>query len=146
MSLSSSRPESISKSPEDTRANAAFFAGQAGPGTVVCLHGDLGAGKTEWVRGLLAALGSAEPVTSPTFSLVHEYREGRCPVFHWDLYRLDPRTDWTQIDLPDQLPGEGITLVEWPERYPAAWPPGAWNIFLQVLPDETRKIQWKNDL
>jgi tRNA A37 threonylcarbamoyladenosine biosynthesis protein TsaE len=64
-------------------------------------------------------------------------------VFHWDLYRLSPSTDWTQIDLPDQLPGEGITLVEWPERYPAGWPESTWNIHLRLLPDESREIRWE---
>ena len=132
----------ISKSPEETRGNAIAFAAGAKMGTIVCLHGDLGAGKTEWVRGLITALGSTEAVTSPTFSLLHEYREGRCPVFHWDLYRLGSQTDWAQIDLPDQLPGEGITIIEWPERYPGQWPATTWNIHLRVLPDESREIQW----
>jgi len=140
MTLGASR--FISRSAEETRANAAAFAARSSSGTVVCLHGDLGAGKTEWVKGLLEALGSAESVTSPTFSLVHEYREGRWPVYHWDLYRLHPGTDWSAIDLPDQLPGEGLTVVEWPERYPDPWPGSTWHIRLTVRPDESREIQW----
>jgi len=135
----------ISHSPEETRGHAATFAAQAGIGTIICLHGDLGAGKTEWVKGLLSGLGSDAAVTSPTFSLVHEYREGRLPVFHWDLYRLKPTSDWTQIDLPDQLPGAGVTVIEWPRQYPGKWPKETWNITFKILSERDREISWQNE-
>ncbi|NJK93010.1 MAG: hypothetical protein HC904_15025 [Blastochloris sp.] len=59
---------------------------------------------------------------APTFSLLHEYSGGRLPLYHWDLYRLGPDTDWSVLDLNDHLPSSGITVVEWPERFPGPWP------------------------
>jgi tRNA threonylcarbamoyladenosine biosynthesis protein TsaE len=112
----------VSTSVDETRAHAARFATQARAGMVLRLHGDLGAGKTTWLQGLVAALQSPEPVTSPTFALLHEYRDGQLPVFHWDLYRLNPETNWDLLDLPEHLPSQGLTVIEWSERYPGPWP------------------------
>lgn len=109
---------------------------------VVRLHGDLGAGKTTWLQGLVAALGSGEAVTSPTFALLHEYRAGRLAVFHWDLYRLGADTDWTLLDLPEHLPaGAALTVIEWPERYPGPWPADCWDIYITVSGGERREIE-----
>lgn len=116
------RTQTHAQSTEETRAHARRFAGSCAAGMVLRVHGDLGAGKTTWIQGLVEGLHSADGATSPTFSLLHEYRGGRIPVFHWDLYRLGPDTDWSVLDLPEQLPGPGITVVEWPERYPGPWP------------------------
>lgn len=121
-----------SASPSDTRRHAASFASQLGPGSAIRLLGDLGAGKTEWVKGLAAALGFPGDVTSPTFALLHEYRGGSWPIFHWDLYRLNPNTDWHLLDLPDHLAGSGITIVEWPDRYPGPWPRGCREIRIEM--------------
>ncbi len=108
---------------------------------VIRLHGGLGAGKTTWIQGLAAGLGATDAVTSPTFSLLHEYRSSRIPLFHWDLYRLDSKTDWHLLDLPDQLPGPGITVVEWPERYLDCWPEAAcWDIEIHLLNETDRSI------
>ncbi|MDR2463482.1 MAG: tRNA (adenosine(37)-N6)-threonylcarbamoyltransferase complex ATPase subunit type 1 TsaE [Verrucomicrobiales bacterium] len=126
----------------DTRAHAARFAADTHAGMVLRLRGDLGAGKTTWVQGLVAGLGSDETVTSPTFSLLHEYRAGRLTVFHWDLYRLGADTDWSLLDLPEHLPGAGLTVVEWAERYPHPFPKkNCWDINLTVSGDERRKIE-----
>ena len=105
-----------SHSEEQTRQIAAGFAASLEAGAVILLEGDLGAGKTAFVRGLAAGLGinSAE-VTSPTFTLVHEYRGGRLPLIHVDLYRLD-RADLDEIGLDQDLAAEGIVAIEWPER------------------------------
>jgi tRNA threonylcarbamoyladenosine biosynthesis protein TsaE len=105
-----------SSSEAQTRQIAAAFATGLRSGAVLLLSGDLGAGKTAFVRGLAEGLGiDADEVTSPTFTLVHEYRGGRLPLIHVDLYRLD-RADLDEIGLDHDLAERGIVAVEWPER------------------------------
>ena len=105
-----------SSSEEQTRQIAAAFAKALSAGAVVLLQGDLGAGKTAFARGLAEGLGiDAGEVTSPTFTLVHEYRGGRLPLIHVDLYRLD-RADLDEIGLDQDLAATGVTAIEWPER------------------------------
>jgi tRNA threonylcarbamoyladenosine biosynthesis protein TsaE len=105
-----------SSSEAETRAFAARFAATLKPGDVLLLTGDLGAGKTAFVRGLAEGLGiDSEEVTSPTFTLVHEYRGGRLPLIHVDLYRLD-RADLDELGMDQDLADTGIVAVEWPER------------------------------
>lgn len=105
-----------SNSEEQTREIAAAFAATLHAGAILLLQGDLGAGKTAFVRGLAEGLGiKADEVTSPTFTLVHEYRGGRLPLIHVDLYRLD-RADLDEIGLDQDLASEGIVAIEWPER------------------------------
>ena len=111
-----------SSSEDETRAIAARVAATLGPGAVLLLSGDLGAGKTAFVRGLAEGLGlDAGEVTSPTFTLVHEYRGGRLPLIHVDLYRLES-ADLDEIGLDDDLAAEGVVAVEWPERLTRAIP------------------------
>jgi tRNA threonylcarbamoyladenosine biosynthesis protein TsaE len=105
-----------SNSEADTRAIAAALAPTLLPGAVVLLSGDLGAGKTAFVRGLAEGLGlDPDEVTSPTFTLVHEYRGGRLPLIHVDLYRLD-RAELDEIGLDQDLAAKGVVAVEWSER------------------------------
>lgn len=105
-----------STSEEETRRIAAQLAPALSPGAVVLLSGDLGAGKTAFVRGLAEGLQiDPDEVTSPTFTLVHEYRGGRLPLIHVDLYRLD-RADLDEIGLDPDLAAAGVTAVEWSER------------------------------
>ncbi len=105
-----------SNSEADTRAIAARFAAELKPGAVLLLSGDLGAGKTAFTKGLAEGLGlDRAEVTSPTFTLVHEYRGGRLPLIHVDLYRLD-RADLDEIGLDQDLANRGVTVVEWSER------------------------------
>jgi tRNA threonylcarbamoyladenosine biosynthesis protein TsaE len=105
-----------SSSEAETRAVAADLAHQLAPGAVVLLSGDLGAGKTAFVRGLAEGLDlDPADVTSPTFTLVHEYRGGRLPLIHVDLYRLES-ADLAEIGLDDDLAAAGVVAVEWPER------------------------------
>jgi len=107
---------SHSGSETDTRAVAATLAGTLTAGSVLLLSGDLGAGKTAFVRGLAEGLGlDPDDVTSPTFTLVHEYRGGRLPLIHVDLYRLD-RADIDEIGLDEDLAAKGVVAIEWAER------------------------------
>jgi tRNA threonylcarbamoyladenosine biosynthesis protein TsaE len=104
-----------SYSEQDTEAIGAELASRLEPGDLVLLHGDLGAGKTAFVRGLAAGLGiDPAVVTSPTFTLVHDY-QGRIPLVHVDLYRLNA-IDLDEIGLDEALGREGVVAVEWAER------------------------------
>lgn len=106
-----------------TERLAARVAETLGPGAVVALFGDLGAGKTAFARGLARALGVPEsvPVVSPTFTLLNVL-PGRRPVYHLDLYRLSGEDELEAIGFRDLLAGEGVVIVEWPERAPGAFP------------------------
>ena len=106
----------VSRSERETRAVAARLASTLAAGSTVLLSGDLGAGKTAFVKGLAEGLGlEAADVTSPTFTLVHEYRGGRLPLIHIDLYRLDA-ADLGDIGMDADLAAEGIVAIEWAER------------------------------
>ena len=124
----------------ETENIAAAFASTLQPGTVLLLAGDLGAGKTAFTRGLATGLGiDAGEVTSPTFTLVHEYRDGRLPLIHVDLYRLD-RADLDEIGLDQDLADRGIVAVEWPERLSRPIM-GAVTVKITDLGDDRRSIE-----
>jgi tRNA threonylcarbamoyladenosine biosynthesis protein TsaE len=109
-------PEFTTSSEHETFERAAQLARELAPGAIVLLSGDLGAGKTTFVRGLAAGLGiDPADVTSPTFTLVHEYKGGRLPLVHVDLYRLD-RADLDEIGIDQDVANAGISAVEWAER------------------------------
>jgi tRNA threonylcarbamoyladenosine biosynthesis protein TsaE len=128
-----------SAGPDDTEAAGASLARTLTAGAVVLLVGDLGVGKTVFVRGVAAGLGiPADEVTSPTFTLVHEYAGGRLPLQHLDLYRLD-RADLDEIGLDPDVAALGVTLVEWADRLarPVA---GAIVVRIRDLGDDSREI------
>ena len=105
-----------SNSEQETRSIAAALARDLAMGSVLLLSGDLGAGKTAFVRGLAEGLGvDPDEVTSPTFTIAHEYRGGRLPLIHVDLYRLD-RADLDEIGLDQDLAATGVVAIEWSER------------------------------
>jgi tRNA threonylcarbamoyladenosine biosynthesis protein TsaE len=110
------------------------------PGTVIHLYGDLGAGKTAFVRGLARALG-ANPadVTSPTFTIIQEYRDAAPPVYHVDLYRLSP-PEIEDLGLDDLIDAGGIVAIEWADRWPGR-PAGAREVRIEKLDDERRRIR-----
>jgi tRNA threonylcarbamoyladenosine biosynthesis protein TsaE len=118
-----------SDSVEETIAFAREWSRSLSPNDVVALAGDLGAGKTHFVKGLLQGLQSADEVTSPTFTLIHEYRGGRLPVFHFDFYRLHHVAEIEELGFDDYLEAGGIAVVEWADR------------FLQVFPERTRWLR-----
>jgi tRNA threonylcarbamoyladenosine biosynthesis protein TsaE len=113
--------QEISDSEAATEALAAEFSAGLSAGDVVLLSGDLGAGKTAFVRGLARGLGAdPDDVSSPTFAIVHEYRGGRLPLFHADLYRLTP-SDTRDLGLEELGVADGVLAIEWPERLAAAF-------------------------
>lgn len=129
-----------SSSEAQTRAIAAAMAPSLVPGAIILLSGDLGAGKTAFVRGLAEGLGiDPDDVTSPTFTLVHEYRGGRLPLIHVDLYRLD-RTELDEIGLDQDLAATGVTAVEWPDRLARAIS-GATIVKIDDAGGDTRRIE-----
>jgi tRNA threonylcarbamoyladenosine biosynthesis protein TsaE len=109
------------KSVDDTRALAGEVAGLARPGDLVLLAGDLGAGKTAFVQGFGRALGVQGPITSPTFTLVHHY-EGRLPLVHVDVYRLDHLQELVDLGIAELLDAGGVMLVEWGDVVAPALP------------------------
>ncbi len=129
---------------EETWALARQFAAELKPGDVVCLEGDLGAGKTTFTQGLAAALGVAGRVTSPTFCLVQEHR-GRVGasrsafLVHMDLYRLRGEEDVLAIGWEDYLAEGAILVVEWPERAGSLIPPTAKHVVFTHLDGEERR-------
>ena len=108
--------EFITHSPEETEALGAALAQKLLPGAVIAYRGDLGAGKTAFTRGLARGLGIKDPVTSPTYTIVNEYLDGRLPLFHFDMYRLASSEDLWDIGWEDYLLRGGICAVEWSEN------------------------------
>jgi tRNA threonylcarbamoyladenosine biosynthesis protein TsaE len=128
-----------SRSEEDTAAIGRELAGSLSAGDVVLLIGDLGAGKTALVRGLAEGLGvPAADVSSPTFTLVQEYRGGRLPLFHVDLYRLDDPREIDDLGL-DEIAEEGVLAIEWAERHPRP-PRGVVRIRIEHAGETERRI------
>ena len=108
--------EYVTNSPRETEDTGAALAERLEPGTVVAFTGDLGAGKTAFVRGLARGLGIRERVTSPTFTIVNEYEGGRLPLFHFDMYRLGSADELFDIGWEDYLARGGVCAVEWSEN------------------------------
>ncbi len=131
----------ISRSAADTFAFGRELAGQLRPGDVVALSGDLGAGKTVLVKGIAAGLGVEQEVTSPTFTIIHEYRGGRWPLVHVDLYRLDSVAQALAIGIEDYLGGDGVTVIEWAEKIEPLLPERTRRIHLAIEDEHTRRIE-----
>lgn len=119
----------ISTSPDETMAWAMTWVHALPAGTVIALHGDLGAGKTCFVQGLARGLDVTSPVHSPTFTLINEYR-GRLPLYHLDLYRLRGPQDALDIGIDQYLPGDGITAIEWADRIESILPADTIHVML----------------
>lgn len=115
----------VTTTPDETVAAGRALAARLAPGSTVALSGEVGAGKTHFVRGMVGGWGGAEDATSPTFTLVHEYATPRGPVFHLDLYRAASAGEiWASAQ--DELENpDGLVVVEWADRFPALLPPDA---------------------
>jgi tRNA threonylcarbamoyladenosine biosynthesis protein TsaE len=135
--------EHLTRSEEETHDVARTLAGSLRAGDVLLLSGNLGAGKTAFVRGLAEGLGiSAGDVSSPTFTLVHEYRGGRLTLYHADLYRLD-RAATDDLGLEELGVADGVLAIEWPDRL-SHDVPGATRVEIAIVDDDTRRIRVRN--
>lgn len=110
-------------------------------GDAIALHGDLGAGKTHLSKGLVKGVGANDAVSSPTFSLVNEYRSGRLPVFHFDFYRLDHPDELVQIGWDDYLDEDGVVLVEWADKFPQLLPEGTRTCRIEIVNETARTVR-----
>ena len=129
----------LTRSEDETQTVARTLAGTLNAGDVVLLSGNLGAGKTAFVRGLAAGLGiDAGEVSSPTFTLIHEYRGGRLTLYHVDLYRLDSAAT-NDLGLEEMGVGDGVLAIEWPERLSHALP-GAMTVTMEIVGEQSRRI------
>lgn len=127
------------RSEEETSRTGRDLAGTLAPGAVVLLTGDLGAGKTAFVRGLAEGLNiDRDEVSSPTFTLIQEYRGGTLPLFHVDLYRLRD-TEVDDLGLDDLADGAGVVAVEWPDRWARA-PRQAIRVSIETTGENERAI------
>ena len=129
------------RTPEETVATGRALAAPLAPGACIALSGDLGAGKTHFVRGLVEGWGGSEPATSPTFTLVHEYTTPRGPVVHLDLYRARSAEEiWSaahdELDTP-----HGLVVIEWSDRFPELVPSGTISIVITHGGEGRRSIR-----
>ncbi len=130
----------ISRNPAETFAFGRAFAASLIGGEVLALTGDLGAGKTHFVKGLAAGLGHAGEVTSPTFTLIHEYSGGRLPLCHFDFYRLESEREVLDIGLDDYLDSRNVLAIEWAEKFSALLPSGTRHVTFRHTADDAREI------
>ncbi len=129
-----------SQSVEETERIGADLAGRLRPGTVLAFTGDLGAGKTAFVRGLARGLGVTEQITSPTFTIVNEYEGGRLPFFHFDMYRLGSSDELFDIGWEDYLSRGGVCAVEWSEQVADALEEDCIRVDIRQGPGENERV------
>jgi tRNA threonylcarbamoyladenosine biosynthesis protein TsaE len=133
----------ISNSPDETESFGRQFAGTVRPGDVIALIGDLGAGKTQFVKGLVSGLGCNAAVTSPTFTLIHEYGGDRFPIFHFDFLRLEDAKEAERLGLDEYFFGNGVSVIEWAGRFPDLIPETARWISFETKSETERAITTK---
>ena len=134
----------ISNSPEQTIALGESWTDEAEPGWVIGLEGDLGAGKTQLVKGIARGLGITEPITSPTFTLVceHEGGEGKLPLHHLDFYRLENDEQILTAGLEPYFAPEGITVIEWVNRWTGPLPAYYRHVTITQTGETKRHIEY----
>lgn len=134
----------FSRSPEQTRHLGMRLGGALQAGDVICLQGDLGAGKTTFVQGIAEGWGSMDSVSSPTFIIVNQYRgAAERQLFHMDAYRLDSTPEAEELDL-DAMLARGPLLIEWPERMERLIPTEHLWVQLEYMNDEERELKFKS--
>ena len=132
--------ERYSASEQETEAIGRELAQQLAPGAVVAFTGDLGAGKTAFVRGMAQGLGISQRVTSPTFTIVNEYEGGRLPLFHFDMYRLGSADELFDIGWEDYLARGGVCAVEWSENVSDALDGDCLRVDIRRGGDDSQRI------
>ena len=132
-----------SNSPAETEAIGRRLAEDIEVQSILALKGELGSGKTLFVKGLVAGLGSRADVTSPTFTILHEYRGGRVPIYHFDFFRLQERQSIARLGLDDYFFGDGVSVIEWADRFPELIPQQARWILLEIKPENQRAITFQ---
>ena len=128
----------VSRKEEDTLALAQNIESEKFPGMVICLNGELGSGKTIFVKGFAHALGIEENITSPTFNIVKEYKDGEAPLNHMDVYRLEDNA--SSFDFDDYFDGEAITIIEWAELVQNSLPEERLELTFKIVDENTRVI------
>ena len=123
-----------SNSEKETFAVAEEIARQASPGDIYLLEGDLGVGKTVFAKGFALGLGITEPITSPTFTIIQEYEQGRLPFYHFDVYRIADEEEMFELGYESYFFGQGVCLIEWA------------SLIQGLLPAECRTIRIEKDL
>jgi tRNA threonylcarbamoyladenosine biosynthesis protein TsaE len=127
-------------SPEETIEFGRRLATEIRSGDVVALSGELGAGKTCLVKGIALGLGILQDVTSPTFTIIHEYRGALFPLYHIDLYRLDSSQEVIAVGIEEYLRGDGLTVIEWAEKIGALLPEHTKWVRMEVIGENARRI------
>ncbi|MCD8316195.1 MAG: tRNA (adenosine(37)-N6)-threonylcarbamoyltransferase complex ATPase subunit type 1 TsaE [Eggerthellaceae bacterium] len=127
-------------SPEETRRFAESLAPALREGDVLALTGDLGAGKTQFTKGLAEGLGITSPILSPTFNILLTYPEGRLVLNHFDLYRLEDPDELYDIDYFGTMESGGVSVIEWADKFPSELPDDYVTVSLETAPDDTRII------
>lgn len=128
-----------SRSIEDTMELAENIESEKFPGMIICLDGELGSGKTVFVKGFAKSLGLDETITSPTFNIVKEYTTGEMPLYHMDVYRLEDENE--NIGLEDYFNGNGVSIIEWSELISDILPDERLDIKFKILDENTRIIK-----
>jgi tRNA threonylcarbamoyladenosine biosynthesis protein TsaE len=123
----------------ETERVATEFASRLSPGSWVGLIGPLGAGKSVFARAIGRAWGVTEVMPSPSYTLMASH-EGRCPIYHIDLYRTSSSVEIEFADLLPYFDGSGICLVEWADRAPAIWPSSGWTVTIEIIAEGSRHI------
>lgn len=129
--------------PTETRALGEALASSLRPGDVLLLFGDMGAGKSELTRGIARGLGIDGPISSPSFTILQVYDDGRIPLYHFDWYRLQDVEELYEMGMDEYLGGDGIAVVEWPTQCPEAIPPCHLAITLTPAEEAVREITWQ---
>lgn len=123
-----------SRQPQETFELGKKMAQEAKPGDVICLLGDLGVGKTVFTQGFATGLGITEPISSPTFTIIQEYEEGRIPFYHFDVYRISDVEEMDEIGFEEYVYGDGVCLIEWA------------NLMKEIIPSNPKVVTIEKDL